>query len=279
MARLPKAKKSYGQNFLADRGVLKKIIAAAELEPGEMVLEIGPGTGILTEALLNAGANVVAVEADPELAALMRKNFGNRITLVEGDVMNLSRDPSPPTSAKLWRVRMTDGGFKIVANIPYNITSALLEKFLTNDPRPSRMVLMVQREVADRITAKPGEMSVLAVMCQLYASCKKIANVSAGAFRPTPKVDSAILRLDVRPLPLFKGELEGVTVDPETIIALAKAGFASRRKQLHGNLARAGFGKSEKIKETLADLGLRPDIRAEDLSLDDWVRLYRHMSP
>ena len=304
MTRLPHAKKSYGQNFLVDQGVLKKIVNAGEIEAGETILEIGPGTGILTEALLNAGAKVIAVEADPELAEVMRKKFGARIELIEGDILNvilseaknLRRDPSPAIGG----VRMTEGGYKLIANIPYNITSSLLENFLAHGPRPTRLVLMVQREVADRLTARPGEMSVLAVMCQLYAECRKVANVPAGAFRPAPKVDSAIVRLDVRPLPLlaphWKGEgsharpplkggqsrepgsrFAGQGVDPEAVIQLAKAGFSSRRKQLHGNLARAGRESSENIKQILTDLGLPADVRAEVLTVNNWIRLFQSL--
>jgi len=321
MTRLPHAKKSYGQNFLVDQGVLKKIVNAGEIEAGETILEIGPGTGILTEALLNAGAKVIAVEADPELAEVMRKKFGARIELIEGDI--LSREVSeklrllgvgkPATEAYVdRRTTETEGphnnadegisetSCKLVANIPYNITSSVLEKFLSQPPRPSRLVLMVQREVADRLTARPGEMSVLAVMCQLYAECRKVANVPAGAFRPAPKVDSAIVRLDVRPLPLlaphWKGEgsharpplkggqsrepgsrFAGQGVDPEAVIQLAKAGFSSRRKQLHGNLARAGRESSENIKQILTDLGLPADVRAEVLTVNNWIRLFQSL--
>lgn len=250
---LPRAKKSYGQNFLVDRSVVGKIVAAAEIVPGERVLEVGPGTGVLTEALVAAGARVTAVEADHDLVPALQKKFGDTIELVEGDILSL-RDPVTPG--------LQD--YKLVANIPYNITSPLLHRFLVASNPPSRMVLMVQREVADRVTAEPPDMSLLSVACQLYADVRKVANVPAGAFRPVPKVDSAVVRLDVRPARVS---------DPESVIRLAKAGFSSRRKQLHRNLADAGVAESDAVKRALVSLGLSETARAENLAVHNWIRL------
>jgi 16S rRNA (adenine1518-N6/adenine1519-N6)-dimethyltransferase len=248
----PRAKKSFGQNFLQDASVVRKIIAAADIQAGETVLEIGPGTGVLTSALVEAGAKVVAVEADHDLISGLQERFGGRITLVEGDILN------PPRSFELTET------YKLVANIPYNITSPILEKFLSHEPRPSRMVLMVQKEVADRISAKPPQMSLLSIVCQIYAEVTKVCNVPAGAFRPAPKVDSAVVKLDVRPLG---------PADPESVIALAKIGFSHPRKQLHGNLAASGRGTSAEIKAALETIGLNPQIRAEGLTVGDWISL------
>jgi 16S rRNA (adenine1518-N6/adenine1519-N6)-dimethyltransferase len=259
---LPRAKKSFGQHFLKDRSVLKKIIAAADIRPGEAVLEIGPGTGVLTQALLDAGANVTAIEADRDLVALLHEKFGDRITLIQANALNVSS------------FMFHDSGYKLIANIPYNITSAVIEKFLTEDPRPIRMVLLVQKEVADRMTAKPPNMSVLSVACQLYADVKKVANVPPGAFSPPPKVDSAIVVLDVAAT--FRspgGGLKTAATDPEHIIALAKAGFRARRKQLHRNLADAGVAPSEMVKKTLEHMGLTPNVRAEQLTVENWRQL------
>jgi len=252
---LPRAKKSFGQNFLVDRSVVKKIVAAAEIIPGETVLEIGPGTGILTQALVDADARVIAVEADRDLIGPLRDTFGSQITLIEGDILSL-----PATSYKL------PASYKLIANIPYNITSEILFRFLTQEPRPSKMVLMVQREVADRIAAKPPDMSLLSVVCQLYADVKKVANVPKGAFRPSPKVDSAVISLVLQPTPYSR--------QPESVIKLAKAGFSHRRKQLHGNLASARIASSPVVKEALARLGLPPTARAENLRVQDWVLLH-----
>ncbi len=291
----PRAKKSYGQHFLADPRVVEKIVAAAADPPcpaapefpplrlrsgqalaggklrGERVLEIGPGTGVLTEALLAAGARVTAVEADADLVAGLRARFPTAsspfqgevkaglpaLDLVEDDILSLRRrDPSLGG-------RLEEGNYKLVANIPYNITSNILEEFLAHRPRPSRLVLMVQKEVADRLTAKPGGMGLLSVICQIYAGVCLVARVPRGAFRPVPKVDSAVVCLDMHATP----------EQAEPVIALAKAGFSFSRRQLHGNLARGGFGSAAAVKAALASVGLRPDIRAESLSMDDWARL------
>ena len=201
---LPRAKKSYGQNWLVDETVVKKIIQAAEITPGELILEIGPGTGVLTQALVDAGVQVIAVEADPNLIEPLKERFADRIQLIEGDALTFS---------------LHHFSYKLIANIPYNITSDLLRRFLTQDPKPSRMVLMVQKEVADRIVARPAQMSLLSVMCQLYAVCRRVSVVPAGAFRPVPKVDSAIVQFDLED-PSLRWR-----IDPEMVIGLAKFGF------------------------------------------------------
>lgn len=255
---LPEAKKSFGQNFLNDPRVVGKIIAAAELKEGERVLEIGPGTGVLTEGLVEAGANVTAVELDKDLIPALQEKFGRSIELINADVLTL---PHEQLSAL--------GTYKLIANIPYNITSEIIQKFLTAKSPPERLVLMVQREVADRITAQPPDMSLLAVACQLYAECEKVCNVPAGSFRPIPKVDSAVMRLISRRFPL----LEELNLDPEAVMRLARIGFASKRKQLHKNIASSGKASSEEAKNALESLGLDPRVRAEVLTVENWVRL------
>ncbi len=254
----PRAKKSFGQNFLADPSVVGKIIAAAGITPGERVLEIGPGTGVLTRGLLETKAHVTAVEADADLIPALRETFP-ALDLKEGDILALRAH-----DASLGGV-LEEGKYVLAANIPYNITSAILEEFLRVSPRPKRLVLMVQREVADRMTAIPPQMSLLSVVCQTYAEVKKAFNVPAGAFRPVPKVDSAVVVLELRPN----------VADAEKIIALAKAGFSSPRKQLHKNLAQGGRMESPAAKICLERLGLRPDIRAEGLTKDDWRNLWK----
>ncbi len=262
----PRAKKSYGQHFLADPSAVGKIVAAASLAPGETVLEIGPGTGVLTHGLVEAGAKVVAVEADTDLVPALRETFGERIDLVEGDILGLRRQDSTLGG------RLQDGTYALVANIPYNITSALVEDFLRRAPRPSRMVLMVQKEVAERMAASPPRMGLLSVVCQTYADVKKVLNVPAGSFRPAPKVDSAVVLLRLHDP---SGHASAAN-DPEAVIALAKAGFSRPRKQLHGNLAAAGYGTSEEIKAALEKMSLRPDARAETLSATQWADLRGH---
>ena len=258
---LPRAKKSYGQNFLVDQTVVAKIIQAADIKKGEMVLEIGPGTGILTKALVESGARVIAIEADIDLIPTLQEQFGETITLIKGDILSLDLKDNPLLGNGL--------SFKIVANIPYNITSAIIERFFTTSPRPSRMVLMVQKEVAERITAVPPQMSLLSVVCQIYAQCKRVTVVKAGAFRPMPKVDSAVVQFDLyAPDPLQTSHLVRgrITQDPERVIALAKRGFASRRKQLKTNL-----GKN--IVPILQQIGLDEKVRAENLTIEQWMDL------
>ncbi len=252
----PKAKKSFGQNFLADPTVVRRIIQVAEIVPGESILEIGPGTGVLTYALVNAGAKVTAVELDHELIAPLQERFGDKIQLIQGDILSLHHSITPSLNS-----------YKLVANIPYNITSAVLEHFLTKEPRPTRLVLMVQKEVADRIAAKPGDLSLLSVVCQLYADVRRAFIVPRGAFRPIPKVDSAVVVLNVKP------NTQDLKSNLESTIALASAGFSSRRKQLHNNLASAGFASSQRVREVLKDLGLPETSRAQELSPAMWVEL------
>src|SRR3989338_2216918 len=184
-----KAKKSICQNFLQDQSVIKRMIEAAEIQKGETILEIGPGTGVLTQALVEAGARVIAVERDPDLIPALRERFGESATIAEGDILRLTQDPV---------LGLNHGKYKLVANLPYHITSPILERFLSHAPKPTRMVVMVQKEVADRIVGKPPDMSVLSVACQLYAEAKRLFVVPAGAFRPMPKVDSAVVCLDLR---------------------------------------------------------------------------------
>jgi 16S rRNA (adenine1518-N6/adenine1519-N6)-dimethyltransferase len=251
---LPRAKKSFGQNFLVDETALRKIIQAAEIEKGETVLEIGPGTGTLTQALVDAGARVIAIEMDKDMIEPLKKRFGDRIELIHGDILKLQDF--------IDSIDLIDFSFKLISNIPYNITSPILERFLTTSPRPSRMVLMVQKEVADRITAKPSKMSLLSIVCQIYAKCERVTIVKAGAFRPIPKVDSAIVILDLyKPShPALQGK------DPEKVISIAKKGFSSKRKQLKSNLG-------QNVAKRLEQIELNPKIRAQELTVENWIRL------
>ncbi|MFH1404687.1 MAG: 16S rRNA (adenine(1518)-N(6)/adenine(1519)-N(6))-dimethyltransferase RsmA [Patescibacteria group bacterium] len=269
---LHRAKKSYGQNFLNDMSVVKKIIDEADIKKGEIVLEIGPGKGVLTQALVEAGAKVIAIEADRDLINPLQEKFGNKIELIFGDALqNFGRHKWRPY---LITPPLHHFKYKLVANIPYNITSAILEKFLTNKPKPSHMVIMVQREVADRIVAKPPNMSLLSVVCQMYGECRKVVKVPAGAFRPIPKVDSAVVHIDLFQKNENRFLLKTKKGFEENVIALAKAGFAHKRKQLHGNLQSAGKGSSKEIKEILKNLGFSEFIRAQELTVENWIELY-----
>ncbi len=256
---LPRAKKRLGQNFLVDQTVVGKILESAQIQSGETVLEIGPGTGVLTRALVDAGARVIAIEADKDLIPGLKNKFGERITLIHGDVLASGLDSS---GLKAGLASDNIKNFKLVSNIPYNITSSLLEYFLTRSPGLTRMVLMVQKEVAGRIIAKPPRMSLLSVVCQLYAVCTRVAVVKAGAFRPIPKVDSAIVKLDLYPM---KHPALG-NLDPERVIAIAKRGFSSKRKQLKSNLGLWAVAALEKQK-------IDARIRAESLTIEQWIEL------
>lgn len=268
-------KKSFSQNFLTDKNIVRKIVQAAEVGRGDLVLEIGPGKGILTEALFSAGARVIAVEADSDLI----EPLSHILPLLAEDGV---RDRSEPRQASgglihgnilsvsVWqKLRRVIGNepYSVVANIPYNITSPILETLFRAKPKPKSLTLMVQREVADRLLAVPPETSVLSIACQLYAKGKKVMQVSRGLFNPPPKVDSTVIRLVLRVEP-FGG------IDPEKILKIVKAGFSFRRKQLHGNLAKAGFCSSEKAKETLKTIGLDEKSRAENLTVENWVELF-----
>jgi 16S rRNA (adenine1518-N6/adenine1519-N6)-dimethyltransferase len=274
-----KAKKSLGQNFLHDRTYLDAIVEAAELTVDDLVLEIGPGEGVLTRELAAHAGGVVAVELDDRLITPLRAMFAtqlDRVQIVHGDI--LAMDPvvlvdqlasrlvpsqSAPSAAA------HDGAkYKVVANLPYYITSAVLRRLLEADRPPTRAVVLVQLEVAQRICAQPGNMSLLAVSVQYYARPQLVQRVPAGAFRPIPKVDSAILRLDVYPQP-------AVDIAAEPFFAVVRAGFGQKRKQLLNSLA-AGLGRPKsEVVASLQCAGIDPMRRAETLSLAEWASLCR----
>ncbi len=261
---LPRAKKRFGQNFLIDTKVVKDVVAAAELTKGDKVFEIGPGTGVLTQALVDSGAHVTAMEIDPDLIVDLRAFFGDSLELIEGDVMN--ELVSQPILEKI-------APYSLVSSLPYNITSDVLRRFLTRDPKPKKIVLIVQKEVADRVSGV-NDMSLLSVVCQLYAVCTKVRNVKPGSFRPIPGVDSAILKLELyeKEHPLLQG------MDPERVIRLAKSGFSSRRKQLQKNMSTLPGVTSAHVQEFLVKLGKTPTARAEELTVDEWINIARNFS-
>lgn len=252
-----------GQNFLVEPAVLYHILKAAKLGAGDVVLEVGPGLGVLTSELVRRAGRVVAVELDRRLCGWLREQFAGaaNLTLVEGDI--LDRDPA----ALVGR----EEPYKVVANLPYAITSALLRHLLEAEPRPDRMVVMVQWEVAKRICAVPPEMSLLALSVQYYARPEIVNRVAAGCFFPPPEVDSAVLCLEVPPLPR-------VTLPPERFFRLVRAGFVHPRRQLANNLA-TGLGRPKAgLVDLLDQLGIDPRRRAETLSLEEWERLGRGLA-
>jgi 16S rRNA (adenine1518-N6/adenine1519-N6)-dimethyltransferase len=255
-------KKGYGQNFLIQPGVLSAIVEAAQLDSTDQVLEVGPGLGVLTKALAKQAGRVVAVELDPKLVTLLREQVvpkAPNVELLQEDILELD----------IGRI-MTEGYpacYKVVANLPYNITSAALRHLLESDPPPERLVVMVQKEVAQRIVAEPGEMSILAVSVQFYGKPEIVSYVSAGSFYPRPKVDSAILRIDT----LSRPDLTDQEI--EQFFRLVRAGFAQRRKQLHNTLAANLSQSSDQVKSLLRNAGIDPRRRAQTLSVREWIQL------
>jgi 16S rRNA (adenine1518-N6/adenine1519-N6)-dimethyltransferase len=246
-----------GQNFLVDARALDMVVEAAELSSDDAVLEIGAGLGTLTQQLARRAARVVAVEYDRRLAPVLRETIGDdpRIEIVMADILSLD-----------WASRMGAAPFQVVANIPYQITSHLIRRLLESPKRPGRMILTVQREVAERVLAAPGEMSLLALGVQAYGSPRLMGSIPAAAFYPAPRVDSAILRVDVRPA-------AGLPESTQSLFRLARAGFSQPRKKLR-NAMSAGLRLAPRVVEAnLRHSGISPDARAEDLSLVDWERL------
>ncbi|MBU0530994.1 MAG: 16S rRNA (adenine(1518)-N(6)/adenine(1519)-N(6))-dimethyltransferase RsmA [Candidatus Uhrbacteria bacterium] len=277
-------KKSFGQHWLKNAAVMNKIVAAAEIKHTDRVVEVGPGRGALTKYLVEKAKQVVVVEADRDLIEPLQKKFGDKIDIIHADVKKVSnRDLVSPCSllhthrpkeCKYDRVAKRDTRYKLVGNLPYNIASAIVVKFLVEDPRPTRMVVMVQKEVADRMLAKPGDMGVLSVICQLYANIKRVTNVKPGSFHPPPQVDSTVLQFD--PVPVSRKKLR--PLEAEAIIHLAKAGFANRRKQLSKNLSTSRIIGADRAKEILKSLKLPETARAQELSVEQWISLYRAVS-
>ena len=255
-----------GQNFLTDREVLEEMSAAANLLENDTVLEVGPGFGVLTSELVKLSGKVVAVEADNKLAAALRETMAGykNLEIIEGDILKV-------THSLLF---IKDYKYKVVANLPYQITSAVLRKFLETEPRPKEIVVMVQKEVAERICAKPGEMSLLAVSVQFFGRPEIIGIVPRTSFWPVPEVDSAILRIkEIKD----ESEINLREINSEKFFKVVKIGFSARRKQLHNNLS-GGLGVSDKrIKEILVNLGFDERARAQDLGIGDWIKLVKSL--
>ncbi|MEO6579169.1 MAG: 16S rRNA (adenine(1518)-N(6)/adenine(1519)-N(6))-dimethyltransferase RsmA [Candidatus Limnocylindria bacterium] len=249
-------RKSLSQNFLTDPEALDAIVAAAELEAGENVVEIGPGLGVLTRRLLAAGASVTAVEVDPRLAEYLRRELYDvdAFELIEADALSLHP-----------REFFPDQPMKVVANIPYHITSPLLHTFLEGDRPPMLTVLLVQLEVAQRVAAPPGQMSYLSVFAQNVAEAEVVARIPASAFEPAPSVDSAILRLRRREAPAVP---VGDGRDP--FYRVVQAGFRQRRKQVHNGLTRELPVERDTVMAALDACAIDPERRPQTLSVDEW---------
>ena len=266
--KIHKAKKSLGQNFLKSTLALNKIVEAGEIKKGELILEIGPGKGALTLKLLEAGAKVLAIEKDRELFDLLTEKFQKEIKegkliLKNEDILELNED-------------ILRGKYKIIANIPYNITGAILKKFLTEKTQPSLMVLMVQHEVAKRIIANDAKESILSISIKVYGEPKMIMKVPARYFSPAPKVDSAIIKINNISRKMFEGGgIASAFVNEEKFWEIVKAGFAHKRKVLIKNLE--SVCARQDLTETFKKLGLSEKIRAEELSLTVWLDITKNI--
>lgn len=251
--------KSLGQNFLLDESVLEKMVVTAELNDQDTVVEVGPGLGFLTEVLSQRAGRVLALEKDRGLVKhLQRKFTPGGVRIFEADVLALNLPQ--------WLKENEVTTYKVVANIPYYITSAIIKLFLTTERQPQSMTLLVQKEVAERICAAPGKMSVLALSVQLFGEPRTVEVVPRSAFYPAPEVDSAILHIAATQRRFSAAEYE-------EIFRLIKIGFSARRKKLLNNLVNGLKLSREQIEALLAAQKLSSDVRAEDLSLADWVVL------
>lgn len=252
--------KSFGQNFLVDRSVLENIVEAAAIEPDDELLEVGSGTGVLTRELAKQARRVVAVELERDMLSLLKDTTAAypNVELVARNLLFL--DPVEI---------FAQAPYKLVANLPYYITAPTFRHFLESANPPRLIVVMVQAEVAQRIVAEPGSLSVLALSVQFYGQPRIIARVPARAFYPAPKVDSAILRVDVNPqAPLLPAERE-------KFFRLVHAGFSEKRKQLHNSLTHGLHVKNEIVRSWLITAAIDASRRAETLSIEEWLRLAR----
>jgi 16S rRNA (adenine1518-N6/adenine1519-N6)-dimethyltransferase len=253
-------KKSLGQNFLHDPHVLEKIVSTAALQPEDTVLEIGPGTGALTTHLAQSGAHVIAVEIDDRLLPILERQLGDfeNVELIHGDILDMNIE-----------ALVGEEDFVVVANLPYYVTSAILQHILSAHRKPKRMVLTVQQEVAERIVAEPGDLSLLAISVQFYGTPRIASRLNPAVFWPRPDVSSAVLRIDLYDRPVVEVPSEA------DFFRVVKAGFGQKRKQLRNSLG-AGLGLNNvEAGEILDVAGIDPTRRAETLRLEEWAAITR----
>ncbi len=252
--------KALGQNFLHDRKIVRRIVDVADVDRDTHVLEVGPGLGILTSELIARAGSVTAVELDERLSQRLQAYFQDQATIIQGDILEVD----------LTRI-VPDQPYIVVANLPYSIATAAIQRLLETEHSPERMVIMVQREVAERMAASPPEMSILAIGVQFYARAKVQFRIGSGAFIPKPRVESAVIRLDRHAEPPLAREHH------QRFFALVKAGFSQRRKRIDNSIA-AGLGVSKAVvRERIESASIDPASRAERLDVQDWVTLYGHM--
>ena len=251
------AKKSLGQHFLINRGVLNRIVDFIEIQPDDIILEIGPGTGLLTELILSLSKKVIAIELDQDLVSMLRHKFNSYSNL---EVIH--------ADARDWDAGSIGKNYKVVGNLPYYAANPIMRHFLESKNPPSKMVLTVQKEVAESIVAKPGNMRILSVAVQMYGKPKIAGHIRPGSFNPPPKVTSSIISIDLYSEPLL------AVVDRESFFGLVRSAFNSRRKQLRNSLSRHIDVTGAIMEGILEMAGISPTLRAQDLSIADWGRLH-----
>jgi 16S rRNA (adenine1518-N6/adenine1519-N6)-dimethyltransferase len=262
-----KAKKSLGQNFLTSVRAVNDIVSAGNVAQGDLVLEIGPGEGVLTEKLLAAGATVIAIEKDDRLIITLNQRFSSeiktgRFILIHGDVLDLVQKNSiSPNLSKLLGKKL--GNYKLIANIPYYITGEIIERFHTTPCNPGLMVLLVQKEVAERILARDSKQSILSVAVKMYGTPKLVSIVPRGAFRPAPNVDSAVLSInDVKHF--------GKPDSEKDFFDLLHASFSHKRKLMLSNIKILPEKVQNKVRQVFEKNNLGINTRAEDIAIDVW---------
>jgi 16S rRNA (adenine1518-N6/adenine1519-N6)-dimethyltransferase len=257
------AKKRLGQHFLVDPNVLDRILTAADLRSTDTVIEVGPGLGLLTQALATRAGRVIAVELDQRMIAILGETLAGRgnVEIVPADILQV--DPA----------ELAGGRYLVVANLPYYITSPVLRHFLEASRRPERLVVMVQKEVADRLVAQPGHLSLLGISVQVYGTPRLVAVVPPTAFLPPPEVASAVVRIDVYREPLV------AATERDWFFKVVGAGFSQPRKQLHNALAQALWFEPGGATAALEAAGIDPMRRAQTLSIAEWQRLAGAIRP
>lgn len=253
--------KALGQNFLHDRKIVRRIADTAELTSDDLVVEIGPGLGILTDELAKRAGEVIAVELDSRLAEHLRDRLDPaKVRVVEADILQVDL------------AELTGGRpYQVVANLPYSVAAAVLQHLLESEARPERLVVMVQREVAERIVARPPAMSILAVAVQFFGTPSIAFRIGGGAFIPPPRVESAVLRIDVHPSVPLAGDAR------RAFFRLVRAGFSQRRKRLANAVSDGLRVPKPEVETRLRAAGFDPDRRAETLSVSDWLRVFDNM--
>jgi 16S rRNA (adenine1518-N6/adenine1519-N6)-dimethyltransferase len=257
--------KNLGQHWLKDQAILSQIVDAADVNKDDIVLEIGPGLGTLTSEILSHGVPVVAVEFDGNLAQNLQKNLARNLTVIHADFLRFDLGALPKS-------------YKIIANIPYNITSPIIEKIVTAKNPPEIAVLLMQKEVAERVVATPGHLSVLAIRTQIFAEAELSIEVPPEKFTPPPEVDSQVLILRPRLTNLIAEFCKQVNVDDQTAFTktfwrVVQAGFSAKRKKLRSSLSGGLAMSKQDIEKVLTGVSVDPNLRAQDLSINQWLTI------